>query len=71
MEITMSLLYLQEKCGKRLKFVNVQLCVFTMEATSNVELNNYEEHAVPFIITFKLELLEFYIMSVITSMFLT
>jgi len=64
----MSLLYLQEKCGQWLKFVNVQLCVFTMEATSNVELNNYQEHSVPFTINFKLE---FYIMSVITSICLT
>lgn len=61
----MSLLYLQEKCVKWLKFENVQLCVFTMEATSNVELSTYQEHSLPFIINFKLQ---FYIMSVITSM---
>jgi len=68
MEITISLQYLQKKCGKELMFVNVQLCVFILEATSNVELNNYQEQSVPFIINFKLE---FYIMSVITSMCLT
>lgn len=53
----MSLLYLQGKCGKWLKFENVQLCVFTMEATSNVELSTYQEHSVPFIIKFKLRVL--------------
>ena len=55
----MSLLFLQGKCAKWLKFENVQLCVFTMDATSNVGLSTYQEYSVPFIINFKLE---FYIL---------